>query len=145
MSEKNDTQDTLEEVESEDLSYEEPTFEGYVEGGEVDEETNTSAPDLITVEASDKKPTSGKSSSNMTTKDGVIGAKAATASTKKTVTAKPKEATVALYSTRNVSWQGVGKVIIGYNIVTKAKAAHWLTRNHIREATPKEVAGAFGA
>lgn len=60
--------------------------------------------------------------------------------------AKPvaKEETVAIHSTRNVTWQGVGKVYIGYNIVSKAAADQWLTRSHTRLATPEEVAKEFG-
>lgn len=51
---------------------------------------------------------------------------------------------VALHSTRNVTWPEVGKVYRGYNIVSKAAAEQWLTRDHIRVATPEEVAKAFG-
>ena len=47
---------------------------------------------------------------------------------------------VAVYSTRNVSWDGVGTISRGYNIMTKAKAEKWLTRDHARLATPEEVA-----
>ncbi len=52
--------------------------------------------------------------------------------------------TVAVFSTRNVSWNGVGKVVTGYNIVSKVQAEKWLTRNHVRLATPEEVAKGFG-
>ena len=55
-----------------------------------------------------------------------------------------KGATVAIHSTRNVAWNGVGKVSTGYNIVTKEQADKWLTRNHVRLATPEEVAKEFG-
>jgi hypothetical protein len=47
---------------------------------------------------------------------------------------------VAIFSTKNVSWAGVGSVSKGYNFVTKAHAEKWLTRSHTREATPQEVA-----
>lgn len=57
---------------------------------------------------------------------------------------KTKEETIAIHSTRNVTWQGVGKVYIGYNIVTKEQADKWLTRNHTRLATPEEIAQEFG-
>jgi hypothetical protein len=58
---------------------------------------------------------------------------------------KPKEVEkVAVHSTRNVYWPGVGKVSKGYNIVKRDAAEMWLTRNHIREATPEEVAREFG-
>ena len=47
---------------------------------------------------------------------------------------------VAVYSTRNVFWEGVGTINRGYNIMTQAKANKWLTRDHARLATPEEVA-----
>ena len=50
----------------------------------------------------------------------------------------------AIYSTKNVNWEGVGKVYKGYNIVTAENADKWLTRSHIRTATPEEVKKAFG-
>lgn len=62
--------------------------------------------------------------------------------------AAPKKAksqdTVAILSTRNVTWNGVGKVYRGYNIVSKEAAEKWLTRDHCRIATPEEVAKGFG-
>lgn len=57
---------------------------------------------------------------------------------------KDKKDTVAVYSTRNVTWTGVGKVYIGYNIVSKDAAEKWSTRSHIRIATPEEVATEYG-
>lgn len=55
-----------------------------------------------------------------------------------------KQPTVAIFSERNVSWIGVGQISKGYNIVTQEAAKQWLTRNHVREATPEEVAAEFG-
>lgn len=55
-----------------------------------------------------------------------------------------KEETVAIFSTKNVTWSEVGKVYRGYNIVSKSAADKWLTRNHVRLATPEEVAKEFG-
>lgn len=55
-----------------------------------------------------------------------------------------KKDTVAIHSTKNVTWPGVGKVYIGYNIVEKSESEKWLTRSHIRLATPQEVAKEFG-
>jgi len=57
---------------------------------------------------------------------------------------KPAEEKVALFSTKNVTWSEVGKVYRGYNIVAKSAADKWLTRDHIRIATPEEVAKEFG-
>jgi hypothetical protein len=51
---------------------------------------------------------------------------------------------VAIYSTKNVDWEEVGKVYKGYNIVTQEIADKWLTRSHVRLATPEEVKKAFG-
>jgi hypothetical protein len=51
---------------------------------------------------------------------------------------------VALHSTRSVRWEEVGAITKGYNIVTKAQADKWLTRGHVRIASPEEVQKAFG-
>jgi hypothetical protein len=77
--------------------------------------------------------------------NGTIGA-TVTTNTPKTATVKEsvKKETVALHSTKNVTWSGVGKVYRGYNIVDKEAAKQWLTRSHIRTATPEEVAKEFG-
>ncbi len=65
---------------------------------------------------------------------------------KKAVMSMSKESkkTVAVHSTKNVSLPGVGKIYRGYNIVTPEQAEKWLTRSHIRLATPEEVAKEFG-
>lgn len=47
--------------------------------------------------------------------------------------------TVVIYSTRNVEWQGVGKVSVGFNTVPQAQARKWITRSHVRHATEDEV------
>jgi hypothetical protein len=76
--------------------------------------------------------------------DNIIGS----GSADKKESAKPAIAkeknTVAIYSSRNVTWSGVGQVSKGYNIVTKQAADKWATRDHIRLATPEEVARDFG-
>jgi hypothetical protein len=60
-------------------------------------------------------------------------------------TSKPKkEITSAVFSTKNVTWEGVGKVYRGYNIVSQEDAQKWLTRGHIRLATPEEIKEEFG-
>ncbi len=61
----------------------------------------------------------------------------------KTKSEKPKEK-VALYSIGNVSWNGVGTLEKGYNIVTKEASVKWLTRKSVREATPEEIAKHYG-
>jgi hypothetical protein len=74
--------------------------------------------------------------------DQVIGSNSA--NKKEVVAEQPEKDNVAIYSTRNVTWSGVGKVYRGYNIVTKAALEKWVTRDHIRVATPEEVARDFG-
>lgn len=78
--------------------------------------------------------------------NGVIGVAETPRPVKKApvASAKKAEKTVAVHSTKNVSWSGVGKVYRGYNIVTQEQADKWLTRSHIRLATPEEVAKEFG-
>lgn len=79
--------------------------------------------------------------------DGVIGSASAsvTKANKKPKAVEGKEVEkVAVYSSKNVTWTGVGKVYVGFNIVTKDQADKWLTRSHTRLATPDEVAKEFG-
>ena len=75
---------------------------------------------------------------------GAIGSTTVTtAKPKPQVTTQDSNSTdekVAVFSTRNVSWEGVGTISRGYNIMTQAKAEKWLTRSHVRLATPEEVA-----
>ncbi len=79
------------------------------------------------------------------TKTGAIGSMAADGPKK-----EPKPASadlgekVAVHSTKSVRWEEVGALTKGYNIVTKAQADKWLTRSHVRIATPEEVKKAFG-
>jgi hypothetical protein len=63
--------------------------------------------------------------------------------TVKTAVENPKEK-VALYSERNLHWNGVGNLEKGYSIVTKEESVKWLTHRAVREAAPKEVARHYG-
>lgn len=77
--------------------------------------------------------------------NGVIGTGTADKPVKKVSAPKPeKEDKVAIKSTKNVTWLGVGKVSKGINIVSKAEAAEWLTRDHVTKVEPEEVAKEFG-
>ena len=51
---------------------------------------------------------------------------------------------VAIYSLRNLNWNGVGALNKGYNIVTKEAAEKWITNKSVRTATPEEVKRAYG-
>lgn len=95
---------------------------------------------------SEKKLSGGKGANSLRPAgENAIGSASAERPKKPSAKAGPKKATVAIYSDRNVSWTGVGKISRGYNIVTPEQAEQWLTRNHVREATPEEVASEYGA
>jgi hypothetical protein len=93
--------------------------------------------------SSDKVATS-PNVSVVSNEDNVIGSGSADKKESVTTALAKEKDTVALYSTRNVTWSGVGQVSKGYNIVTKQAAEKWTTRSHIRIATPEEVARNFG-
>jgi hypothetical protein len=78
------------------------------------------------------------------TKTGAIGSMAADGPSKTIKTDVDLSEKVAVHSTKSVRWESVGAISKGYNIVTKAQADKWLTRSHVRIATPEEVKKAFG-
>jgi hypothetical protein len=106
------------------------------EAKEADEESL-----IISPKPAEEKPALGF------VENGVMGSTTVLAAAKKPAPEpkkKDKKDIVAVYSTRNVTWSGVGKVYIGYNIVSKEAAEKWSTRDHIRIATPEEVATEYG-
>jgi hypothetical protein len=120
---------------------------------EVAEENNIEASISEAVESTDAITTADLSRSSSETVqavgsivNGVIGVAQTPRQAKNEKPVEPKKSnkTVALHSTKNVSLPGVGKVYRGYNIVTPEQAEKWLTRSHIRLATPEEVAKEFG-
>ena len=78
------------------------------------------------------------------TETGAIGSMAADGPSKTINTGVDLSGKVALYSTKSVRWEEVGTLNRGYNIVTQKQADKWLTRSHVRTATPEEVKKAFG-
>ena len=78
------------------------------------------------------------------TETGAIGSMAADGPSKKIKPEVNSSEKVAIHSTRSVRWEEAGTLSKGYNIVTKAQADKWLTRSHVRIATPEEVKKAFG-
>ena len=78
------------------------------------------------------------------TETGAIGSMAADGP-KKTTKVEGLGDKVAIYSTKNVRWEEAGGAVYkGVNIVTKDQADKWLTRNHVRTATPEEVQKVLG-
>ena len=51
---------------------------------------------------------------------------------------------VALYSDKNIYWDGLGDLKVGYNIVSKEASEKWITRKAVRIAQPEEVASYYG-
>jgi len=78
------------------------------------------------------------------TDTGAIGSMAADGASKTINTDVNLSGKVALFSTKSVRWEEVGTLNRGYNIVTEKQADKWLTRSHVRIATPEEVQKAFG-
>lgn len=94
-----------------------------------------------------KKPRASRKSNSFVTETGAIGSRAAdSALGKKSNTETPKDDSgkVAVWSSKNIRWTGVGDLSKGYNIVTKEAADKWLGINGIRKATPEEVATHYG-
>lgn len=130
MFENTNNEENLDVNESEDL----------VEAVELKEEDQKVEDVIVSEEPVEEKPALGYVA------DGVLGSTTSSQkpATKSSSKKDSKKDTIAVHSTRNVTWNGVGKVYIGYNIVTKEAADKWVTRNHIRLATPEEVAKEFG-
>jgi len=86
----------------------------------------------------------GKPAPSVMVVNGAIGSPGAERQDKPKIVAEPKKKeTVAVYSSRNVKWEGVGEVKRGYNFVTPEQAKFWEKRIHIRLATPEEIKEAF--
>jgi len=65
--------------------------------------------------------------------------------TQEQVEAKKKNKTnnsekVAIFSSRNLFWNGVGELSHGYTILPKEVSEKWLSHRAVRLATPQEVA-----
>jgi hypothetical protein len=103
--------------------------------------------DLITAKATKKRSDGDGTDIVGSIETGAIGVTKSTPKKKTTTKSAPKkekEVTIAVHSTRNVVWEGVGKIAKGYNILKEAEAEKWLTRNHVREATPEEISREYG-
>jgi hypothetical protein len=61
----------------------------------------------------------------------------------KTTNSPAADDKVALYSQKNLFWNEVGTLKIGYNIVNSENAEKWLRHKAVRIATPDEVAKAY--
>jgi len=76
--------------------------------------------------------------------DGIMGVGIQEETVVKPSKQKPvKNKKVAIYSTKNLYWEEVGRLSKGYNLVTEEESEKWLTLKNTRIATPEEVAGAY--
>jgi hypothetical protein len=57
----------------------------------------------------------------------------------KSTSAKVDSGKVAIHSSKNAYWQGVGRLQRGYHIVSRKEADQWLTLSYVREATEDEM------
>ena len=57
----------------------------------------------------------------------------------KSTSAKVDSGKVAIHSSKNAYWQGVGRLQRGYHIVSRKEAEQWLTLSYVREATEDEM------
>lgn len=107
------------------------------------EEAKAEEPEAITIPSHESEP---EEQALGAVANGVIGASFAPKAPKKKAQPKPEKdaKTVAIKSTKNVSWVGVGKVSKGINIVSEKEADQWLTRDHITLVSPSDVAKEFG-
>lgn len=78
--------------------------------------------------------------------NGVIGSGSVKKTKKEVKPQKPATTaeTVALFSDSNVVWQGLGKLVKGYNIVPKDAAEKWITLATVRAASPEEIKSKLG-
>ena len=139
MSETTETNVDSEIINSEDI-------EKVKKGNTKEAETVAEDANVITGPKKATAKKSVKQSSVGDVRDGIIGSKKAHDFAKKSASVNEDSLSekVAIHSTHNTNWTGVGKVKKGYNIVSKEASEKWLTRKHVRLATPEEVASEFG-
>lgn len=80
--------------------------------------------------------------------NGVIGSGVVKKKTTKKTEPKVEEEdlgdTLAVFSSRNLHWPGVGSLLRGYSVIPAKIAEKWVSRNkNVRLATPEEVAEGF--
>jgi hypothetical protein len=106
---------------------------------ESDKEENSFNKNLI----DSPKPKPNKAPSSNVSDSGTFVSPGADRVSDKEKKSELSEDKVALKSTKNVHWQGVGRLYRGYNIVKKDAAEKWLKREHVTLATPEEIAREF--
>jgi len=138
---------SVEAVLAEEPVVEAPVYETKVE--EVALENNiqatVSAPEPeVTAITSNDLASSSETQALGSVADGAIGVTWVPKTVEAPQNEKPAVEKLAVFSTKNISVPGLGKVYRGYNIVKQDAADEWVTKPYIRLATPEEVAKEFG-
>lgn len=142
--EPTDVQDEWENIKEED-----PTpltnVEEVAEENNIEASISTPEPEVTAITTNDLASSSSEPQILGSVAEGVIGVTTAEPKPVKS-SAKPVDSTekAAVYSLKNISVPGLGKVYRGYNIVKKDSLDKWLEKSYIRAATPEEVAKEFG-
>ena len=77
--------------------------------------------------------------------NGIIGVGTTSATPKARVKGEnSKPSIVAIFSSRNINWQGVGSIVKGYNFVSEEAYKSWITRSAVRIASPEEIKANLG-
>lgn len=133
------TEDQIVQIENEDISVEE------ILNQSVEEAPESAVEDVITATFTGN----GSEEVNVLAPvgDNAIGSTTRKRSPKKTERKatksdadQPKK--VAVFSERNISWTGVGKISKGYNFVDPTLAEKWVTLQGVREVGPSEIQAA---
>jgi hypothetical protein len=82
--------------------------------------------------------------SNVSFQKKAKGDKSVSSNSVQTNSPNTKSEKIALYSSKNVHWTEVGKLVKGFNIVSSEKAESWLTLDGVRIASPEEIAREYG-
>lgn len=114
------------------------------EANNIEASISVSEPEVTAITSSDLASSTVESQALGSVANGVIGVTSVSTPSEKPSNSKPIAEKVAVFSTKNITVPGLGKVYRGYNIVTKDAASQWTTKSYIRLATPEEVAKEFG-
>lgn len=127
-----------------DLSFADKDVEDVLPDLDQDEMVEEKSEEVITLPEPKTETTVVESIENNVVGTSTKSTKATKSPKLTTVKKEGKPEKVAIHSSKNVTWPGLGTVYRGYNIVLPEHADQWLTRTHIRPATPEEVAKEFG-
>lgn len=119
--------------------------EAVAEANNVEASISAEEPEVTAITTNDLASSTSEPQVLGSVADGIIGVtQAPTKPANKSSKSADNTEKVAIYSTKNISVPGLGKVYRGYNIVRKDAADKWAAKSYIRLATDEEVAKEFG-